>query len=400
MANICYPVVRGRRLRATRLDGCGNPVLGPDSTVVTAGFISVALTANVEEGEAINVTNANGDVCVLDQPAPKFTDYSVEITFCDVNPTLFNLMSGQPLVTNGLDTVGFRMNSEVDAAGSGFALELWTGVPSDACEVGSGQSYGYLLLPFLQGGVLGDFTIENAAINFVLTGARTKKGSGWGVGPYDVVTNPGTSEVQTITVTGTPTGGTFTLTYDGETTATIAYNAAAAAVKTALEALPNIDLNAITAGGGALPSTPVTITFGGDLAGTNVPQMTASASFTGGTSPAVAVTTTTPGAGVPGPLLDAITTGDHLHLERTTVAPPEADCEPEELGVAATTGVAGTPGTLTPANSYAPANFADLLANPLTASPNADWTAGQYITLRDGSFAHFNGTLWVAGAHA
>ena len=41
-------------------------------------------------------------------------------------------------------------------------------------------------------------------------------------GPYGA--SP--SEVQTVTITGTPTGGTFTLTFDGETTAAIAYNAA------------------------------------------------------------------------------------------------------------------------------------------------------------------------------
>jgi hypothetical protein len=292
MSNFCYPILRGRRLRATRLDGCGTPVLGPDSTVVTKGFISVALTANNEEGEEINVTNANGEVCVLDTPVPKLKNYSVEITFCDVNPALLNLMSGQPLVLNGTDTVGFRVNSDVDTAASGFGLELWTGVASETCEVGSGTAYGYLLLPFLQGGTLGDFTVENAAINFTLTGATTKKGSGWGVGPYDVVMDSGT----------------------------------------------------------------------------------------------------------PGPLATAINSGDHLHLERTTVAPPEADCDPQPLGVEATGFTAGTPGTSTPANSYPPASAAELIAEgPLLPPATPAWTTGQYIVLRDGSTAYWDGDQWVAG---
>ncbi|MDX3839560.1 hypothetical protein [Streptomyces europaeiscabiei] len=105
-----------------------------------------------------------------------------------------------------------------------------------------------------------------------------------------------TSEVQTVTITGGPTGGTFTLTFDGETTAGIAYNAAAAAVQSALEALSNIEPGDVTVTGGALPGTAVTVTFGGRYLGTNVPQMTASgASLTGGTSPAVAVATGTAG---------------------------------------------------------------------------------------------------------
>lgn len=106
----------------------------------------------------------------------------------------------------------------------------------------------------------------------------------------------GANEVQTITVTGTPTGGTFTLTYSGQTTANIVYNAAAAAVQSALEALSNLAVGDVVCAGGALPGTPVTATFQGDLAGVNVPQMTAnSTGLTGGTSPTVTVTTTTEG---------------------------------------------------------------------------------------------------------
>lgn len=123
--------------------------------------------------------------------------------------------------------------------------------------------------------------------------------------PSEITTDPtalqmgvGRDEVQTITITGTPTGGTFTLTYDGQTTGTIAYNADAATVDAALEALSNIGAGDVTCAGGALPGTPVTVTFTGALAKTNVSLMTASgAGLTGGTTPAVAVTTTT--AGIP-----------------------------------------------------------------------------------------------------
>ena len=49
-----------------------------------------------------------------------------------------------------------------------------------------------------------------------------------------------TDEQQTIRAQGA-TAGTFTLTFNGETTAPIAFNANAAAVDAALEALPNIE---------------------------------------------------------------------------------------------------------------------------------------------------------------
>lgn len=103
------------------------------------------------------------------------------------------------------------------------------------------------------------------------------------------------NEVQSVTITGAPTGGTFTLSFDGDTTAGIAYNAAASAVKTALAALDsvggagNVDVTGSTSG-------PWTVTFKGDLAGTDVPEMTGDGTgLTGGTSPTVTVATVTPG---------------------------------------------------------------------------------------------------------
>lgn len=135
------------------------------------------------------------------------------------------------------------------------------------------------------------YTADNEAAKFMATCSITSR-------PLQGAAVPaaGTNEVQTVTITGGPTGGTFTLTFSGQTTSGIAYNAAASAVQTALEALSNIASGDVTCGGGALPTTPVTVTFSGSYAGADVPQMTASsASLTGGTSPTVTVSTTTPG---------------------------------------------------------------------------------------------------------
>lgn len=109
----------------------------------------------------------------------------------------------------------------------------------------------------------------------------------------------GTNEVQTVTITGTPTGGTFTLTFRGATTAGIAYNATADAVETALEATMSIGDGDVRVTGGPGPGTPYVVTFVNDLGHQNVPIMTASgASLTGGTTPAVGVVQTTAGSSV------------------------------------------------------------------------------------------------------
>src|SRR5579864_9159015 len=53
-------------------------------------------------------------------------------------------------------------------------------------------------------------------------------------------------DVQTVSITGSPTGGTFTLSFGGHTTTGIAYNAAASAVQSALVALASIGSNNVT----------------------------------------------------------------------------------------------------------------------------------------------------------
>lgn len=104
----------------------------------------------------------------------------------------------------------------------------------------------------------------------------------------------GVTEVQTLTVTGTPTGGTFTLSYKGQTTAPIAYNASAATIQTELRKLTR--LGAVTAAGGALPGAAVTITFTGKLANQDTPLITANgAALTGGSAPTASVAQTTKG---------------------------------------------------------------------------------------------------------
>jgi flagellar capping protein FliD len=75
------------------------------------------------------------------------------------------------------------------------------------------------------------------------------------------------SEIQTISRSTNPNSGTYTLTYEGQTTAAIAYNASPAAIQAALEALSTINTGDVTVGGGAsgLKSGTITFTFSNTL---------------------------------------------------------------------------------------------------------------------------------------
>lgn len=174
--------LRGRRMRATVLDAAGAPVYGEDAVVTTKGFITVAYTTVTEEGEAITVTNASGEACVAEAATPTMNGFTVEATFCEVDYRLFEILTGQRVLLDDDDVaIGIAESTDVDLSTVNFALELWLGSKNPG-------EYGYVLTPFLRGGIIGDVTIENAAITFTVTGLVTRGGSAWGVGPYLVQT--------------------------------------------------------------------------------------------------------------------------------------------------------------------------------------------------------------------
>lgn len=107
--------------------------------------------------------------------------------------------------------------------------------------------------------------------------------------PYDEAT----SEVDTVTINGAPTGGFSTMTLDTDTTGHITTATTAAELLALLEALPvigpgNVEVTGATGG-------PWTVTFINEKAGLNVDAFTHTDSFTGGSTPALAIATTTAG---------------------------------------------------------------------------------------------------------
>lgn len=125
--------------------------------------------------------------------------------------------------------------------------------------------------------------------------ARITSGTDSGkIGPYQ-----GGATNERVQIAVDATGGTFTITYAGATTAAIAFNASAATVRAALVALAVFGADDIIVTGGpgsAGAATPYVLEFTGDLSGENVGAVTTSAvSLTGGAGTA-AVTVLTQGA--------------------------------------------------------------------------------------------------------
>ncbi len=111
-------------------------------------------------------------------------------------------------------------------------------------------------------------------------------------------------EVQAVTIVAS--AGQFKLTFGGDTTADLPFDATASEMASALEALPSIGSGGVTVAGGpgdATGSSPYKVRFTGPLGGTDVPQLKGAA---GSTPLAGGMTVKTPTAGRAGPLQSSV----------------------------------------------------------------------------------------------
>ena len=159
------------------------------------------------------------------------------------------------------------------------------------CRISGGTYDGYLA-PYgstsIGGGTLlktsGNMYIANQSFRESELHSDSAPGGvfeGGTVYKYRLLMNLGTTQLLTIDATG----GTFTVTYKGQTTSAIAENAAAATLQTALEGLSTIGTGNVTVTGSA--GGPYTIVLGNAVAAPVGTFTTNAASLTGGAGTAV-----------------------------------------------------------------------------------------------------------------
>lgn len=193
MTTSCPSLLRGRRMRVTALDSCGRPLYGAQSAMVTTkGFVQIEVSAETEDADDVSVKNAAGENCISEAGCSQIKYYTLKATYCNVDPDLIKIVNPTwSVIRDGQgNAVGIEDSGEIDCS-TGYALEVWTDVANtgNACGGGGAQgAWGYILWPWVSGGVPDDYTVENDALSFVYTGS-TKAGGAWGKGPYKVVTD-------------------------------------------------------------------------------------------------------------------------------------------------------------------------------------------------------------------
>lgn len=315
--------VQGVALRVCKLGADGKPLVGPKTSIVTDAFMRFGFTPEYTAGEEIEEKGANGNVCIYYQAPDVLKRVTFSLAICNPSPELHEMLIGGNILLpeSGTDAIGYAAPATgIDSTPNGVAFEIF----SRAIVAGRPAAvnpYWRWVFPYAKMKLTGDRVLENGAMANEFEGwgvgnIQYGKGGGgdWGfqtdrafqyarsatapIGLNDYVPvlagSAPVSEVQTVTVAGTPTGGTFTLQFGGDVTGPIAYDATAATVQGALTGLGSVGNGNVMVSGSA--GGPYTVTFIGAYAGINVPQLVTAHSLTGGTSPDVTVVTTTPGA--------------------------------------------------------------------------------------------------------
>jgi len=204
MTSVCQAPIQGTTMRVQTINSCGTPAVGSCVSAVSTGFVSVEMQDQVESGQEIVVLNAAGQMCVNEKSPTQLKWIDTTITFCNVDPELFGLITGSTLVLNDAASpaaVGFQTRTSNYAAGQ-FSLEVWTNISGATCvTVGTASlvPYGYFLLPNIVEGRVGDVKIENGAVSFTVAG-RTKQGTNWGLGPKNVLANMTTAAAEKLLI--------------------------------------------------------------------------------------------------------------------------------------------------------------------------------------------------------
>jgi hypothetical protein len=193
------------------------------------------------------------------------------------------------------------------ASAGGVYTDLWSGVSKVVNAPTPGYEFsGFAADPRLRPELAMSTDAQGRPIMLdnAFGGNANQGFSGGSLIGYPTYYNPGVSgklvrngnSTQTVTVTGTPTGGTFQLRVGGAVTTPIAYNASGATVQAALQALSTVSSTNTEALGSAV-AAGITVTGAGPYAVTfangATPITLANNSLTGGTSPTVTIAQTT-----------------------------------------------------------------------------------------------------------
>lgn len=126
MANDCRPQIQACALLVARLDADGAPQVGASNYYVSDALVSLGWTAELKEGEEIEITNACGANLVSYKDCDRLKWLNIEMSLGTPDPELSELLVGGTRLTDGA-AVGYAFPPlNLATCPNGVGLELWS----------------------------------------------------------------------------------------------------------------------------------------------------------------------------------------------------------------------------------------------------------------------------------
>lgn len=124
----CPTMIQACALRVTRLDAAGASIAASveNSRLQIAAFTSLQVSADIETGEEIVVTNACGDIIVRKKTPDRLKGFNLTLQFCSWSTLAVEMLVGAPLLLDGGGNVRGQVWPSTNDAGKNLAqIELW-----------------------------------------------------------------------------------------------------------------------------------------------------------------------------------------------------------------------------------------------------------------------------------
>jgi hypothetical protein len=127
----CFQSFQVCAVRVTRLDATGTPLTGVGETngYIAKAPIEAKMSPDNQAGVELTAENGCGTLCGYYKQPDQLKKYNVSLSLCDLDLELIELLTDNPIVTVGGETVG-QTSKRVGACSNnirnGVALELWS----------------------------------------------------------------------------------------------------------------------------------------------------------------------------------------------------------------------------------------------------------------------------------
>ena len=118
-----------------KLNGCGDPIEGPNSKLVLKTVATIGYEDTVTEGDEVDEKNFAGESVFTSAGQDTMSNIAVNLTHDGINPSLENFLMGAATKTRSGEVVGFGrtdLNSEI-----AVAVEILVEIGAEACTEGA-----------------------------------------------------------------------------------------------------------------------------------------------------------------------------------------------------------------------------------------------------------------------